>query len=71
MCIRDRPKSKHSLNGPIIEVHKGVAIYKTHASPFYFARIRDPQLKKYIVRSTKEKARIPARSCLLYTSRCV
>ncbi|MDR6830840.1 hypothetical protein J2X48_004616 [Bosea sp. BE271] len=60
-----KPKSKHSLNGPIIEVHKGVAIYKTHASPFYFARIRDPQLKKYIVRSTKEKARIPARSAAL------
>jgi hypothetical protein len=53
--------SKHSLDGEIIVVHKGIAIYKTHASPFWFARIRDPQLKKYVVRSTKEKSRIKAR----------
>ncbi|MBM3607805.1 MAG: hypothetical protein FJX29_05015 [Alphaproteobacteria bacterium] len=53
--------SKHSLDGEIIVVHKGIAIYKTHASPFWFARIRDPQLKKYVVRSTKEKSRVKAR----------
>jgi hypothetical protein len=53
--------SKHSLDGEIIVVHKGIAIYKTHASPYWFARIRDPQLKKYVVRSTKETSRIKAR----------
>ena len=53
--------SKHSLDGEIIVVHKGIAIYKTHASPYWFARIRDPQLKKYVVRSTKEKSRVKAR----------
>jgi hypothetical protein len=42
--------TKHALDGEIIKVHKGVAIYKTHASPFWFARIRDPQAKKYVVR---------------------
>jgi len=53
--------SKHSLDGEIIVVHKGIAIYKTHASPFWFARIRDPSAKKYVVRSTKETSRIKAR----------
>jgi len=56
-----KPHTKHSLDGPIITVHKGIAIYKTHASPFWFARIRDPQSRKYIVRSTKEKSRLEAR----------
>jgi hypothetical protein len=49
--------TKHALDGEIIKVHKGVAIYKTHASPFWFARIRDPQAKKYVVRSTKATSR--------------
>ena len=53
--------TKHALDGEIIKVHKGVAIYKTHASPFWFARIRDPQAKKYVVRSTKATSRIKAR----------
>ena len=58
-----KPKipTKHSLDGGIITVYRGVAIYKTHASPFWFARIRDPQAKKYIVRSTKETSRLEAR----------
>jgi hypothetical protein len=56
------PKRRHALNGEIIKVHKGIAIYKTHASPFYFARIRDPRARKYVVRSTKETSRIRART---------
>jgi hypothetical protein len=54
-------KSKHVLDGPIVTVHKGIAIYKTKASPFWFARIRDPKAGRYVVRSTKEKAQIKAR----------
>ena len=27
-----KPPTKHALDGEIIKVHKGVAIYKTHAS---------------------------------------
>jgi len=57
----ERKLSKHALDGEIIAVHKGIAIYKTHASPFWFARIRDPQTKRYIVRSTKEISRLKAR----------
>ena len=54
-------KSIHSLDGDIIKIRRGLAIYKTHASPYWFARILDPNTKKYRVRSTKEKARLPAR----------
>jgi hypothetical protein len=54
-------KAEHALNGPIVTVHKGIAIYKTKALPYWFARVRDPKEGKYVVRSTKEKAQISAR----------
>jgi hypothetical protein len=54
-------KSPHRLDGPIIKIHRGLAVYKTHASPYWNARILDPQTKKYVVRSTKETARLSAR----------
>ena len=30
--------SRHALDGGIIKISRGIAIYKTHASPFWFAR---------------------------------
>lgn len=54
-------RSRHSLDGEIIKLRRGLAIYKTHASPYYFARILDKRTKKYIIRSTKESSRIQAR----------
>ena len=54
-------RSKHSLKGDIIKIRRGLAIYQTHASPYYFARILDAKKRKYIVRSTKETSRITAR----------
>lgn len=56
---------RHRLDGDILNVHKGVAIYKTHASPFWFARIRDPRTRRYVVKSTKETNRITARQVAL------
>ena len=53
--------SKHRLEGPIIRVRRGVAIYKTHASPYYYARILEVKAKRYKVRSTKETSRLQAR----------
>jgi hypothetical protein len=35
--------AKHSLKGKIITVRRGVAVYQTHASPFYQARIWVPK----------------------------
>lgn len=54
-------QSKHALKGDIITIRRGVAIYQTHASPFWMARVLDPNTKKYVVRSTKETARLKAR----------
>jgi hypothetical protein len=55
-------KSRQSLDGEIIKIRRGLAIYKIHASPFYMARVLNPAGKpKYIVKSTKEKSRLQAR----------
>ncbi|MCX7310074.1 MAG: hypothetical protein NTZ72_19880, partial [Afipia sp.] len=54
-------KSRQSLDGEIITIRRGLAIYKINASPYWFARIRDSRNKKNIVRSTKETSRIEAR----------
>ena len=54
-------KSRNTLDGDIITLARGVAIYKTHASPYWNARVRDPATRKYVVRSTKETSRLKAR----------
>ena len=53
-------KSRNALDGPIIKLRRGLAIYKVNLSPFYFVRVRAVG-GKYIVRSTKETSRIEAR----------
>jgi hypothetical protein len=59
------PKTNHSLDGKIIKLQRGIAIYKTHASPYWNARIRNSNTRSYLVRSTKEKSRIKARAAAL------
>jgi hypothetical protein len=54
-------KSRHALKGKIIKIHRGLAIYQTNASPYYFARVLDRRIGKYVVRSTKEISRLEAR----------
>ena len=58
-------KSNHALDGKIITIQRGIAIYKTRASPYWNARIRNTNTQKYIVRSTKEKSSIKARTAAL------
>ena len=53
--------SPHRLKGKIIRIRRGLALYQTYASPFYFARILDPRNQRYKVRSTKETNRVEAR----------
>jgi hypothetical protein len=60
-----RPKTRHSLDGKIIKIQRGIAIYKTHASPYWNVRIRNSNAGSYLVRSTKEKSRIKARAAAL------
>ena len=53
--------SPHRLRGKIIRIRRGLALYQTYASPFYFARILDSRNQRYKVRSTKETNRVEAR----------
>jgi integrase len=54
-------RSLHRLKGQIVRLRRGLALYQTHASPYYFARILDPRTHRYKVRSTKETSRLEAR----------
>jgi hypothetical protein len=54
-------KSPNALNGKIITIWRGLAIYRVYASRFWMCRIRDGRNKRNIVRSTKETSRIQAR----------
>ncbi len=54
-------KSKNALDGEIITINRGLAIYRVKASPFWQARIRDSRIGRYIVRSTRETSRVKAR----------
>jgi hypothetical protein len=54
-------RSPHRLKGRIIKLRRGLALYQTYASPYYFARILDPRSHRYKVRSTKETSRLEAR----------
>jgi hypothetical protein len=53
--------SPNALKGEIIRIQKGVAIYQVNASPYWYARIRDPSTKRHVVRSTKETSQLKAR----------
>ncbi|MEY4529173.1 MAG: hypothetical protein RL768_2892 [Nitrospirota bacterium] len=54
-------RSRQSLAEPIITIRRGLAIYKIHASPYWFCRMRIPSKRGYVVRSTKESRRLDAR----------
>lgn len=60
--MADTGKTRNQLDGEIIKLRRGLAIYKVNLSPFYRVRMRDPRTKKYVVRSTKETTRIDART---------
>lgn len=54
-------KSRNALDGPVTTIRRGVAIYKKHSSPYWYARVWDARNKRNVVRSTKEKGKIAAR----------
>ena len=56
-----RQLSKHRLNGKIERLSRGVAIYRTFATPYWQARIWDARAGRYVVRSTKETGKLKAR----------
>lgn len=59
---RTSSKPKKSIDSIVSQkqLRKGLAIYKTGRSPFWYLRLRDPLLSKYVVRSTKETTRLEA-----------
>lgn len=59
---RKQNPSKASLDGDIVRLGPGVAVYKTHASQFWQVRVRDPRIARYVVRSTKETSRLKAQT---------
>ena len=61
MTNSDPKPSRNALKGEIITVNRGLAIYQTNASPYWYARIRNPISKRNVVRSTKETSRLEAR----------
>lgn len=52
--------SRYALDGKIIHLRQGLAVYKIHASPFYRVRIWVPSQKKRLVRTTKADNRAEA-----------
>ena len=56
-----QPKtSRNTLDGKIINVRRGLAIYKVKASPFYRVRVWIPSQKKRVVKTTKATVRAEA-----------
>lgn len=53
-------KSRNALDGKIIHLRQGLAIYRVHASPFYRVRIWVPSKRKRVVKTTKADNRAEA-----------
>ena len=53
-------KSRYSLNGKIINLRRGLAIYKIGASPYYRVRVWIPSQRKRVVKTTKATDRVEA-----------
>ncbi len=54
------PKSSRNVKTHKKSIRRGLALYKTAASPFWHVRIWLPAERRYLVRSTKEKSRLAA-----------
>ena len=60
--MADSAKPKKSIDSirSIKHLRKGLSIYKTGRSPYWYIRLRDPLTSKYVVKSSKEKSRLDA-----------
>ncbi len=52
--------SRNVLQGKIISLRRGLAIYKVKASPYYRVRVWIPSQKKRVVKTTKTADRAEA-----------
>ena len=60
ICEDSPLASRHELDGKIINIRRGLAIYKVKASPYYRVRVWLPSQKKRRVRTTKATDRVEA-----------
>src|SRR5262249_29403023 len=51
--MRNEMTNRNALQGKIINLRRGLAIYKVHASPYYRVRIWVPSQRRRIVKTTK------------------
>jgi integrase len=60
--VAESAGTKRSIDSVVSlkNLRKGLAIYKTGRSPFWYIRLRDPLTSKYVVRSSKETSRLEA-----------
>lgn len=54
------PESRNALVGKIINLRRGLAIYKVKASPYYRVRVWIPSQRKRVVKTTKATDRVEA-----------
>ena len=60
ICGVKMGKSRHELDGKIINLRRGLAIYKVKASPYYRVRVWIPSQKRRVVRTSKTSDRVEA-----------
>jgi integrase-like protein len=62
LVVSKSKSSKKSVDSvrSIKTLRRGLSIYKTGRSPYWYIRLRDPVGGKYVVRSTKETSRLEA-----------
>tara|TARA_B110000285_G_scaffold219780_1_gene270744 strand:- start:1069 stop:1620 length:552 start_codon:yes stop_codon:yes gene_type:complete len=62
ILARTSKTAKKSIDSiqSIKHLRKGLAIYKTGRSPFWYIRLRDSLAGRYVTRSSKEKSRLDA-----------
>lgn len=58
--MKKAAKSRNALDGKIVKLRSGLAIYKVNASPFYRVRVWIPSQRKRVVRTTKADNRADA-----------
>ena len=53
-------KSRNALDGKILNIRRGLAVYKVNASPYYRVRVWIPSQKRRVVKTTKATSRVEA-----------
>ena len=58
--VRHMSSLSRNIKTDAKQLRRGLAIYRTPASPYWYVRVWLPAQQRYLVRSTKEKSRVKA-----------